>query len=494
MRINLIAPARKPEWGESFWDLKSLCHFTGMRAGCAPLALPTLAALTPSDIEVRIVDENVEPIDFNGEVDIVGITFFTSLAPRAYEVADEFRKRGVPVILGGIHASMLPDEAIQHADSVVIGEAEHLWAQVVNDARRRKLQKFYRASAFPSLEDSPRPRWDLLKTEDYAFFTLQAGRGCPNGCNFCSVTVFNGHKHRQKSIEKVAKEIAFLQELDARKTIFFVDDNILADLVYAKRLFKVLASMNVKWWCQASIDRLEDDRLLDLMYKGGCREVFVGFESISQQSLSLMNKSKINRVEEYKNAIATIHEHGIAVFASFMLGSDADDQSTFEATAQFIEETDIPFSMVNILTPVPGTALYKKFDSEERLMCDDWGKYDGESVCFRPKQLSVQELQAGRLMVLQSIYSYKSLYRRLRELWKCRVFVRNRYERTPLFSKSRVLFTIRSLFFPDVRRTWFILKSLWQPRATSIMAILIGLNFHDYASSLGRRDDGMGVR
>ncbi|GAH17833.1 unnamed protein product, partial [marine sediment metagenome] len=240
MKIKLIAPARKPEWRGSFWDLKTLCELAGCKATGAPLVLPTLAALTPSDVEVILTDENAEPVNFEEKVDLVGITGITSVIPRAYEIADEFRKRGVPVVMGGIHVSMLPEEAIEHCDSVVTGEAEEIWEQVVKDAQKGSLQKFYRTPRFPDLANSPTPRWDLLKNDAYSYFTLQTGRGCPYDCDFCTVKVFNGRRYRHKRVEQVVREISFLQSIDSKKLIFFADDNLLSVPGYAKELFKAI--------------------------------------------------------------------------------------------------------------------------------------------------------------------------------------------------------------------------------------------------------------
>lgn len=484
MRLKLIAPAKKADWGEDFWSLKTFAHLTGKKAGGAPLALPTLAALTPPDVEVSINDENVEPIDFDEKVDIVGITSITALAPRAYEIADEFRKRGVAVILGGIHASMLPHEAVQHADTVVIGEAERIWKEVIEDFGEGRLRKFYQASYYPDLKNSPIPRWDLLKSHQYCYFTLQVGRGCPYDCDFCSVQLFNGRKYRHKSIEDVVREVRFLQEIDRRKLVFFADDNILSIPHWSESLFKALIPLKIKWWCQASVNRLNDSRLLELMYQSGCRLIFVGFESVSSRSLDLMHKSKINEIGKYMELTDTTHSCGIGVFASFIVGTDSDDPSIFDATIKFIMEANIPLSMINILTPSPGTSLYQRLEHERRIFHKHWEKYNGDSVCFRPKLMSARTLREGYIRVLQQIYSYNLVYKRFKNLWNRGVFVRNRNASVNLFSSGRINFTLRNLITKDVSRSYFVLRGLWNPTGTSIGPILLGLNFHDYASNL----------
>ncbi len=264
MKIKIISPARQTKWGESFWDFMSICKLVGLKAGGAPLVLPTLAALTPSDVEVVLIDENVEPINFDEKVDLVGITGMTYLISRSYEIADEYRKRGVPVVMGGIHVSGLPEEAIQHSDSVVIGEAEEVWEHIMRDAQKGDLQKFYRAPGFPDLNNSPVPRWDLLKNNKYLYFNIQIGRGCPYNCEFCTVTLFNGRGYRHKPVAKVMEEIDVLQKLDKRKALFFTDDNILSNSSYVKHIFKQLVNKKVQWWCQASINRLKRMKYLSL--------------------------------------------------------------------------------------------------------------------------------------------------------------------------------------------------------------------------------------
>jgi len=483
MKIKLIAPARKPEWRGSFWDLKTLCELAGCKAAGAPLVLPTLAALTPSDVEVILTDENAEPVNFEEKVDLVGITGITSVIPRAYEIADEFRKRGVPVVMGGIHVSMLPEEAIEHCDSVVTGEAEEIWEQVVKDAQKGSLQKFYRTPRFPDLANSPTPRWDLLKNDAYSYFTLQTGRGCPYDCDFCTVKVFNGRRYRHKRVEQVVREISFLQSIDSKKLIFFADDNLLSVPGYAKELFKAIKPLNVKsWWCQSSVNRLKDDRLLDLMYEAGCRVVFVGFESVSQKSLEAMNKDKINRVQEYKEIVDKVHAHKIAVFGSFIVGNDNEDEHIFEDTVKFIEEANVAFSMINILTPLVGSKLYQRLKEEGRILNHNWENYDVGSVCFKPKRLNIEILRKECTLAYQKIYDYAALYKRLSHLWKRKVLVKSKNDLLRLFSRGRMKFSLYSIFnMKEKERRRFILKSLWNLNVPSVTnSILLALAFHDF--------------
>jgi radical SAM superfamily enzyme YgiQ (UPF0313 family) len=482
MKIKLIAPARKPEWGESFWDLKTLCKLTGRKAGGAPLALPTLAALTPSDVEVVLTDENVEPVDFEEKVDLVGITGMTCVIPRSYEIADEYRKRGIPVVMGGIHVSMLPEEAIQHCDAVVIGEAEEVWEQVVRDAQKKNLQKFYRAPRFPDLTNAPIPRWDLLKNDKYCYFTIQTGRGCPYDCEFCSVKVFNGREYRHKRIDEVVKEIEYLQNIDSKKWIFFNDDNILAIPDYARKLFKAIIPFEINvWWCQASLNKLSNDELLDLMYKSGCRVIFVGFESISEKSLISFNKDKINNINRYKEIVDKVHSYGISIFGSFVLGGDYDTKGIFKDTINFIMNTDIAFSMINIMVPLPGTKLNINFNNSNRILDEDWHKYNAEFVTFKPNHMSTHELKQGHSLVVKEIYSYNNLYKRMYNLWNKKVFVRKRSGHINFFSRGRMLLTLKNSLSIDKERFLFVIRGLWNKNGTSVTSILLGLNFHNYA-------------
>jgi radical SAM superfamily enzyme YgiQ (UPF0313 family) len=483
MKIKLIAPARKPEWGESFWDLKTLCKLTGRKAGGAPLALPTLAALTPSDVEVVLTDENVEPIDFDEKVDLVGITGMTCVIPRSYEIADEYRKRGVPVVMGGIHVSMLPEEAIQHCNSVVIGEAEEIWEEVVKDVQKKNLQKFYRAPRFPDLTHAPIPRWDLLKNKFYPIFPIQTGRGCPFDCDFCSVQTFNGRQYRYRKTEDIIREIETLQAIEYKKPIFFVDDNLLAVSSYAQKLLESLLHFRFKWWCQASVSGLKDDKILDLMYRAGCREIFIGFESVSQDSLQAMHKSPVNKAKEYKEIINKIHSHGMAVFASFILGSDSDNKNIFGDTADFIDDTAIAFSMINILTPPPGTVLYDRLSKENRLSTKDWWKFNGENVCFKPLLITNEELQNSRNRLLFNIFSYENIYKRFKKLWSYKIYIRKDIRRK-LRTRSKIYIFLKGLFYArliDVEKMLFMLKFLFISKPVSIFSIVMALNFHDYA-------------
>jgi radical SAM superfamily enzyme YgiQ (UPF0313 family) len=484
MRLRLIAPAKKPEWGEEFWGVTTLGPFIGTKFTSPPLGLVTLAALCPPDIEVAITDENVEPIDFDEQVDLVGITGTTPLAPRAYEIADAFRKRNVAVVLGGIHASMLPEEALQHADAVLIGEAESTWAGVIDDCREGRLRSFYSAKDFPALSDSPAPRWDLLQKGVYEYYSLQTGRGCPYDCDFCSVKIFNGRKYRHKPIENVVREVEALQRIATKKIIFFADDNLLAVPSYARRLMDALSPLGINWTCQVSANRLKDDSLLEAMYRAGCRQIFIGFESVSPVSLDSMKKDRVNKVDEYLEVVDKVHSHGLGICGSFVLGNDEDDESIFQKTSSFIEQANLAFSMINLLTPFPGTSLYKRLKSEGRLLHEEWEKYNAEWVCFQPKRMSPEVLFNQRNDTVRKLNTFEALEERLKNLWSRGVYVRNKNTAKRIFDLARIYLTIKALTSGDWKRKRFIIRGLWNPHDTHAVSIVMALSCQEYAQGL----------
>ena len=479
MKIRLIFPKGQ---SHNFWDLRFSAKLSGKKYSGIPLSLPTLAGLTPKDIEVEIIDENIEPIDFNDKVDLVGISFFTAFANRAYEIADEFKKKGVKVVLGGIHASFLPQEALRHADSVIIGEAEGVWDHLLDDFENNKLQPLYYCKDEIDISNSPIPRWDLVNLDYYNFFSIQATRGCPFDCEFCSVKSFFGKKFRFKPIDNVIKEVRYLQNLNKKTGIVFADDNILISKQYTKELIKALINLGVKhWWCQSSIDIADHEDILELMAESGCTQIFIGLESVSQESLNSMNKGKSNKVNNYLSAINKIHSYGISVFGSFILGSDGDSEDIFKKTVEFINEANIAFALVGILVPFPGTRLFDRLKKENRLLHEDWTKYNGETVCFKPKLMSTKTLQDGHKWVLEKLYSYESLSKRLDNLWKKGVLTKEGNIVNKYLDLTKTFFAIKGSIasIRDVNRINFLLKSLYNPHNPRFFSILSAIDFHD---------------
>src|SRR3990170_5980858 len=408
MKVLLINPENKksifayrPEDVKAFWFPK--------------LSMPTIAAYTPSDVDVKIIDECVQDIDFNADVDLVGISVMTFLSTRAYEIAAKFRARGVKVVLGGIHVSMCPEEARQHADSVVVGEAERTWPMLIEDFRRGEMKPMYVEKELSNLEHLQTPRRDLLKPGAYwTTNCVQTSRGCPFDCDFCTVTVFGGNQFRLRPVDEVVEEVRQLN----KKFVVFVDDNIAGNKAYAKQLFKALIPLKISWGSQASLTMARDPELLDLAAKSGCTALFIGVESISEENLAAANK-RFNKVDKYKEEFRRFHDYGILIQTGMIFGFDHDDESAFERTVEFLEENNIELAMFNILTPLPGTNLYKKMDAEGRIIDRDWSHYDGRHVVFKPKLMTPETLQEGFLWAYHKFFSYPSIIKRIvPSLWK----------------------------------------------------------------------------
>jgi radical SAM superfamily enzyme YgiQ (UPF0313 family) len=375
----------------------------------AHLTLTSLAALTPPEIDVRITDENVEPINFEEDVDLVGITGMVMHAPRAYEIASRFRRRNIPVVMGGPHASSLPLEAKEHVDAVVIGEAEDVWAGLIDDAREGRLKPFYKADAFCSMERMPHPRLDLLKQNAYMTVNcVQTTRGCPYQCDFCHVTHFFGKTYRCRPVDEVIAEVERL----SGEFIVFIDDNIAGNRQYARELFTRLKPLRKKWASQASITLTRDPELLKLAADSGCVSLFVGIESLSPENLKDVNKS-FNRASQFEEAIRAIHDHDIMILAGLIFGLDHDDEGVFERTLRFCERNRIELPSFFLLTPLPGTSLFQRMESEGRLLHTDWGKYNGATVVFKPKLMTEETLQRGFNWVCKEAYSWGSIARRV---------------------------------------------------------------------------------
>jgi radical SAM superfamily enzyme YgiQ (UPF0313 family) len=373
------------------------------------ITMPYLAALTPPSWQVEHVDEEVCPVDLGAPADLVGITFHTPSAYHAYELSAGFRARGVPVVLGGPHATLLPEEACRHADTVFVGEAEGLWEQFLADFAAGRARKIYQSTEIHSLERAPQARKDLFHRKDFTNGVLFASRGCPNRCDFCTLAVMYKSRLRTRPVEAVAAEYGSFPG----KVIIFWDDNLSADLAYAKALFRAITPYR-KWWSsQASIHAGQDEEFLALAARSGCKQLFLGLESISQASMNEVGK-RFNRVEEYAAIIRRIHAHGIAVQAGIVFGFDSDTPAIFRETLDFLEAAGVQNGTFNILTPFPGTRLYQRLEAESRILTRDWRRYNSRAdVVFRPKQMSPEALLEGFRAAVRRFYSLESIRRRL---------------------------------------------------------------------------------
>lgn len=351
-----------------------------MKWVCPPLALPIIASLTNPDIKVGILDEKNEAIDFNIEADVIGISFKSITAKRAYEIADKFRRRNIKVIMGGVHASLLPDEAIQHADSVVVGEAENVWHRVINDIKANRLRQFYSSSKKADLKTVPLPRFDLLQNNKYLHHAIQTSRGCSMGCKFCPTRFMFGWEFRLKNISQVVQEVQTVQEIE-RKGIFFVDDIFGAgDRNYIIELTERLKPLMINFSIISDFKVINDEELLRLLAESGCKTISLNISNCNREEGEIINK---------------IHRYGVETWGYFMFGFENHDKTIFEKVVRFISETDMKYFTLTVLTPYPSTPLYQQFEQERRVLSKDWSLYDQAHIVFKPRLISPEALKDG---------------------------------------------------------------------------------------------------
>jgi radical SAM superfamily enzyme YgiQ (UPF0313 family) len=494
MNILLVAPdiSSKQENQNDFVYFSSLVNKqgkkkTGHKLGVLPLALPTLAALTPPGFDVRIIDENIEDIDFNAPVDIVGITFLTCYARQGYELADRFRDAGVHVAIGGVHVTMCEEEALQHADTVFVGEADDTWEVFLNDFKMGRPKRLYKPEKRPDLTRLVIPRWDLVKNEYYRSNLVQTSRGCHYDCEFCSVPRYVGPL-RNKPVENVIKEIKATKNygrVPGIHYVYFADEDVICNKTYAKELFTAMIPLKVRWISQVSINIAMDDELLDLAARSGCEAVFIGFESIVQENLDSVGKGKLNKVRYFKEAIDKLHRKGIAVFAFIMFGFDEDDASTFQKTVDFLNETPVAFPIINILGPLPGTRFYDRMKAEGRLIEAGWELFDARHVLIKPKKMSPEALLNGVNWTLRKLYSADAVLHRIDRLWdigslriaKYGFLLRLRLTLLLAFDS----FSRDKDFAAFIRR---MIRELWVKKNISLSVIFAALSFYAFAGKL----------
>ena len=386
-----------------------------------PLWVATLAAHTPDDVELTFRDDGLDPIDLAGESDapdLVGISVNSKTAARAYAIADAYRARGSLVVLGGIHVTALPDEAVEHADAVVSGEAEWIWQDVVRDARQGKLGRtrslirraIYKHDEYKPLVGLPQPRRDLVKSIRYVpFDVVQTTRGCPFPCEFCSVSTYNGTKFRFRPVPEVISELE-----TCGRQILFGDDNVMIHTKYSHELFEAMVPLRKHWVGQASLAALHRVENVAVMARSGCRALFIGFESVSDGAVRHAGK-KQNKPHKYAEVVRCLSDHGIGVWGSFIFGLDDDSPDAFERTVEFCIEAKVTMAVFALLTPYPGTALYKRLKVEGRITKDAWwlsSDHNTDSPFYRPATMSREVLRAGWVRAWQSMYSMSSIRRR----------------------------------------------------------------------------------
>jgi radical SAM superfamily enzyme YgiQ (UPF0313 family) len=373
-------------------------------------ALLILAALTPKNHEIELIDENVERIDFDKEYDLVGITSVTGQIDRAYEIADLFRNKGRLVIMGGIHVTVLPEEAKPHADSVVIGEAEYLWQQILVDAEKKQLKPFYRSDKPVKMKDVPIPRYDLINNRNYSSIFIQATRGCPHDCEFCLASNVYGRKYRSKSVEQVLAEIHYIHKSLGKKKLSFSDDNILVKKKFFTELFEKIIPMQLRYYVSSDVSIADDAAFLQLLKRSGCVNIYIGFETVYEEGLKNIDAHgwKLRQFKKYRSAIERIQSLGMGVLGAFIIGLDSDDPSIFEKVGDFIIGNHLNESQITILTPLPGSRLYHRLEKEGRLLPLQWSNYSMANLTFVHPNMSKEAIENGFLNLYQRVYSEES--------------------------------------------------------------------------------------
>ncbi len=397
MKILLIAPCHIQEERPDSMDIPQL-------------TLSLIAALTPPEHEIQIVEEVYgEKVNFDGDYDVIGISIMTQTCIRGYQIATEFKKRGKIVIFGGIHATAMPEEAIRFGNSVVIGEAEGLWHTVLDDISHHRLKSFYQLDQLPDLQNHVSPRRDLIKCSSgkFSIAPIETTRGCPYNCDFCTVSRFFGTKQRHKPISDIITDIESCKE----KNLFFLDDNITGDKRYAKELFRAMIPQKKIWVGQASIQVANDTELVRLAYKSGCRALLIGFESMSDSGINLYRKT-LKTIDENILAVKKLQDNGIMTMASLIFGLDSDTTEVFDVAHEFLTRSKAAFFQACVMTPYPGTPVFDKLRSQNRILTDDWNRFDASKVIIRPDNISPEDLLDGYNKIKWHFYSNFSILKR----------------------------------------------------------------------------------
>ncbi|MCP4136136.1 MAG: B12-binding domain-containing radical SAM protein [bacterium] len=466
------------------------------RMFCMSLAFPILAAITPPEFEIEILDESTEYIDYDDPVDIVALTGMTYMAPHAYNLAKEFKKRGVYVVMGGVHVSSVPDEALQHLDTVFVGECENIWREFIDDFKQGKPKRKYQETGIVSLDEFILPRWDLVKNKYYAPYFIQASRGCCFKCDFCQLHLTFGNTVRYKKPEQVIAEIKQLYSIYKKEfwggtPMLFSDDNIIANIPKAKELFKALIPLNIKWFSLASSNVARNEGLLDLMVESGCDHLSVGFESLSQESMDLVNKGSVNQVELYKDDIKMMHSKGLNVSALMMFGLDGDDRSIFQETVDFIDETNLEYPIFHTLLPLPGTVLTESLEKEKRILTYDWTKYTGYYSCIEPKKMTAEELERGNDWTTKEVYTEEAILGRINRLYDegtAMTGEKNYYFTRIVMSLYCIREMLKKRFIKKDKRVakfiWKLTKILWTKKKIKIGAVFFFIDYFDYCCTI----------
>ena len=404
MRLTIIHPCIGRRPGQPYigtWQME-------------PLPAAAIAGLTPAGVKVKFYDDRMETIPFDEPTDLVAISVETYTAKRAYQIAGAYRRRRVPVVMGGFHAMLAPDEVAQYAEAVVIGEAETIWPTVIDDARHGRLQRLYRAETRPALHGL-KPDRSIFRGKRYLPIGLvEAGRGCHFKCDFCAIQTAFDQTQTRRPVDDIIAELEWVRGQN-KKFIFFVDDNITSNLQQAKELYRALIPLKIRWVSQASINAAHDEEFLELLVRSGCEGLLIGFESLNPENLKAMAKRFNTMKGGYEQALANLRRYGIKLYVTFIFGYDHDTPDSFAETVAFARQHRFFIGAFNHLTPFPGTPLYQRLQAEGRLLYDRWwldDHYSYNQIPFRPANMSAEELQRGCLEARRSFYSIPSILRR----------------------------------------------------------------------------------
>lgn len=427
MKVALILPKGavgtneefKAIWRDAGYPAPDRYMFSGF-----PLGLLVFAALLPGSYDLEFIDEDFQRVDFEEPYDLVAVSATTQKVQRAYEIGDLFRHRGIPVIMGGIHPTVMPEEAKAHCDSVVVGEVEGIISELLQDIESGDLKPFYHNRTVVDITRSPIPRYDLVDPDNYGLIWVQTARGCPHDCDFCAATKVYGSRYRHKELNQVLREVEVVRDIWKHSLLAFADDNMFVNRRYSTELLRSLIPMKLRFIAQSDISVGEDAELLTILRQAGCIALYVGLESVSGKSLAGIDKYnwKKGKQKEYSRLIGNIQSSGIGVVGSFILGLDGDPQSVFEDTARFIIDNNLYASAINILTPLPGTRLREKMEREGRVLAVPWDRYSYWNVTYKPRQFSPDQLRDGLSYVYKKVYSpdvrrnvgehFKAIYKR----------------------------------------------------------------------------------
>ena len=376
------------------------------------LTLPYLAALVPGEWDVSLLDEQLSDVDFSAPVDAVAITAWTMNSLRAYDIADRFRERKVPVLMGGPHTFFHDQEAAEHCDAVGSGEGEVIWPRMLEDAAAGRLKKFYRADSLHNLESLPLPRYEMLNPKQYGrlkTFAVQSSRGCPFNCEFCSERLYLGHNYRYRPTQDVIEEIRHTRSKD----ILFADSNFAGNISHTMELMEALIPLKLRWSALWSAHLCMNDRFMDLAKKSGLLHLNIGMESIDSRTLISMNK-RANKVEEYTQILSGLKKRDISYSLNFIFGWDTETPDVFGSTLAFLRKHKVPAAYFNILTPDKGTPLYDRMKQENRIVdIDAMGRWPGDRCYIKPRNFTAEELEKGVRDLYAKFYSYRSIVSRL---------------------------------------------------------------------------------